>query len=195
MTKASGDPRELVRAVISALRGPSAEASLAVGADRDAAGEVRLRTDPSFALPRHPFESPWSPEAKARRQARDLSIQARLDAFRDDLKALRIAHRALTRSAIMRVVEAAEGAIFEIRTEQETRRYRLLNRAHIQMTGEFVDQLARIESITPQLPSPQIAEALRQRALEEFIAGMNRSSKPALAFDKSELMNLKDSGE
>ncbi len=195
MSDSTKDPLALVRAVLSALTGPGDADSPATETDRAAADEVHLRTDPSFALPRGAFEMPWSPEAKARVRARELSIQARVDAFRDDLKALRIAHRALTRSAILRVIESAEGAIFEIRTRNETVRYRLLNRAHIQMTEDFLGQLAVIESLRGRLPSPQLADALKQRALEEFTAGINRASKADLVFDKKGLMDLTDPEE
>lgn len=185
------DSRDLIRAVLSVLRRPREESPSGEVAG-DAADQIRLRSDPSFALPRRPFETPWSPEAKARNHARDLSIQARLDAFRDDLQALRTAHRALTRSAVMRAVEAAEGAIFEIRARGETLRYRLLNRVHIEMTQDFINQLSVVESLRDRLPSPQLADALKQRALEEFTARINRSSKADLAFDKTGLMDLQD---
>ena len=192
----NNDPRELIRAIISALSGArDDEASGSTEIDRAAVGEVRLRSDPSFALPRGAFEMLWSPESGARRKARDLSIQARLDAFADDLKALRTAHRALTRAAILRVVESAEGTIFEIRACGATRRYRLLNREHVKMTEDFIEQLSRIEALRDRLPSPQLADALKQRALEEFTAGINRASKAELAFDKTGLMDLADPEE
>src|SRR5579884_3086505 len=100
--------------------------------------ELRVRTDPDQVAPSRNFELPWSRAAQARSRARDLSVEARLDIFRDDLRAIRIANEVLNRAATMRAVEAAETAIFEIRTVGETARFAILNRTHLEMTRNFV---------------------------------------------------------
>jgi hypothetical protein len=152
--------------------------------------ELRLRSDPDRVIRGKPVEFPWSRAARARSKARDLSIEARLDIFKDDLRAIRIANEVLNRAATMRAVEAAEAAIFEIRCMGETARFTILNRAHLEMTRQFLEQLESIESFRGRV-SNEILDALKERALNEFTTRMNRSSKADVEFSKSEIMRLK----
>lgn len=152
--------------------------------------ELRVRADPDQVSPNRRFELPWSREAQARSRARDLSLEARLDIFRDDLRAIRIANEVLNRAATMRAVEAAETAIFEIRTLGETARFAILNRTHLEMTRHFVVQLESIETFRGRL-SPEVLDALKERALNEFTARMNRASKADIEFAKADILKLK----
>lgn len=152
--------------------------------------ELRLRSDPDRAIPGRPLEFPWSREARARSKARDLSVEARLDIFKDDLRAIRIANEVLNRAATMRAVEAAEAAIFEIRCLGETARFSILNRTHLDMTRQFLEQLESIESFRGRV-SNEVLDALKERALNEFTARMNRASKADLEFSKSDILRLK----
>jgi hypothetical protein len=152
--------------------------------------QLRLRSDPEQVVPGRSFELPWSPEARTRAQARELSLQARLDIFRDDLRAIRIANEVLNRAATMRAVEAAESAIFEIRCLGETARFAILNRTHLEMTWQFLNQLESIEAFRGRV-STEILDALKERALNEFSARMNRASKADIEFSKAEILKLK----
>src|ERR1035441_10292918 len=69
--------------------------------------ELQVRSDPN-RVAGGAISWPWSREACARSQARDLNLQARLDIFKDDLRSIRIANEVLNRAATMRAVEAAE---------------------------------------------------------------------------------------
>jgi len=152
--------------------------------------ELRVKADPDRVAPHNGMQFPWSPQARARARARDLSLEARLDVFRDDLRAIRIANEVLNRAATMRAVEAAETAIFEIRTLGETARFAILNRAHLEMTRHFVQQLESIEGFRGRL-SPEVLDALKERALNEFTARMNRASKADVEFSKTDILKLK----
>jgi hypothetical protein len=152
--------------------------------------ELRVRSDPDRVIPGKAVEFPWSREARARSKARELSIEARLDVFKDDLRAIRIANEVLNRAATMRAVEAAEAAIFEIRCLGETVRFAILNRTHLEMTRQFLEQLESIESFRGRV-SNEILDALKERALNEFTARMNRASKADVEFSKSEILKLK----
>ena len=142
--------------------------------------EMSRLMDPSRVAPE---AMPWTPEGRARNEARKAGLQARLDLFKDDLTAIRKANEALSRAQTMRALEAAEAAVFEIRTLGETLRFTILNRAHLAMSIEFAAQLERFEGLRGRLPV-QILEALKERALEEFTARMNRASKSDVEFDK-----------
>lgn len=152
--------------------------------------ELRVRSDPDRVIPGKAVEFPWSRETRARSKARDLSIEARLDVFKDDLRAIRIANEVLNRAATMRAVEAAEAAIFEIRCLGETARFTILNRTHLDMTRQFLEQLESIESFRGRV-SNEILDALKERALNEFTARMNRASKADVEFSKTEILRLK----
>jgi len=155
-----------------------------------ASAELRMRSDPDRVIPGKAVEFPWSREVRARSKARDLSIEARLDVFKDDLRAIRIANEVLNRAATMRAVEAAEAAIFEIRCLGETARFAILNRTHLEMTRQFLEQLESTESFRGRV-SNEILDALKERALNEFTARMNRASKADVEFSKSEILRLK----
>ena len=152
--------------------------------------ELQHRTDPNRVAPKEGFELPWSETARVRARARDASFEARLDIFKDDLRAIRIANEVLSRAATMRAVEAAEIAIFEIRSLGETTRFAILNRAQLDMTQQFVDQLESIEGFRGRL-TDEILDALKERALTEFTERMNRASKADLEFAKADILKLK----
>jgi hypothetical protein len=153
--------------------------------------ELRHRLDPNSVAPRQAIvEMPWSPNARARATAHQASLEARLDIFRDDLRAIRIANEVLNRAATMRAVSAAEAAIFEIRTTGETLRYALLSRAQFEMTRQFTAHLARLETFRDRLPA-EVIDALKERALAEFTTSMNRAARSDLEFDKPQILKLK----
>jgi hypothetical protein len=152
--------------------------------------ELERRSDPERVAPSRPLQSHWSREARARSRARDLALEARLDVFQDDLRAIRIANEVLNRAATMRAVEAAETAIFEIRCSGETARFSILNRTHLAMTRCFLRQLEMYESFRGQA-SPEVIDALKERALNEFTARMNRASKSDVEFSKTDILKLK----
>jgi hypothetical protein len=113
--------------------------------------ELQIRSDPN-RVAAGAISWPWSREARARSQARDLSLQARLDIFKDDLRSIRIANEVLS-AATMRAVEAAETAIFEIRCLGETARFAILNRTHLEMTRQFV-------ALPPTRRSSELSQAI-----------------------------------
>jgi len=152
--------------------------------------ELRMRADPGQVAPAGRLELPWSPEARARVRAREVSLEARLDLFKDNLRAIRIAREVLNRAATMRAVEAAETAIFEIRTSGETARLAIINEAHLDMTREFLDHLEILEAFRPRV-SAEILDALKERALNEFTSRMNRASSADIEFAKADILNLK----
>ncbi len=152
--------------------------------------ELQIRSDPNRVAPSGAVTWPWSREARARSQARDLSLQARLDIFKDDLRSIRIANEVLNRAATMRAVEAAETAIFEIRCLGETARFAILNRTHLEMTRQFVAQLEILEGFRGRVTTA-ILDALKERALNEFTARMNRASKADVEFSKADILKLK----
>lgn len=151
--------------------------------------ELQIRSDPN-RVAAGAITWPWSREGRARSQARDLSIQARLDIFKDDLRSIRIANEVLNRAATMRAVEAAETAIFEIRCLGETARFAILNRTHLEMTRQFVSQLETLEGFRGRVTT-EILDALKERALNEFTARMNRASKSDVEFSKADILKLK----
>jgi len=151
--------------------------------------ELQIRSDPN-RVAAGVVSWPWSREARARSQARDLSLQARLDIFKDDLRSIRIANEVLNRAATMRAVEAAETAIFEIRCLGETARFAILNRTHLEMTRQFVSQLEILEGFRGRVTT-EILDALKARALNEFTARMNRASKADVEFSKADILKLK----
>lgn len=152
--------------------------------------ELQHRTDPNRVAPASGVELPWSESARVRARARQASFEARLEIFKDDLRAIRIANEVLNRAATMRAVEAAEIAIFEIRSLGETTRFAILNRAQLDMTHQFVEQLESIETFRGRL-TDEILNALKERALTEFTERMNRASKSDLEFAKADILKLK----
>lgn len=152
--------------------------------------ELQHRTDPERVLPADGVELPWSDAARVRRRAREASFEARLEVFQDDLRAIRIANEVLNRAATMRAVEAAEVAIFEIRSLGETTRLAIVNRAQLEMTRHFMSQLESIETFRGRL-TEEVLDALKERALTEFTERVNRASKTDLEFAKAEILRLK----
>jgi hypothetical protein len=163
---------------------PAAETSLA-----RVSQEIQVRSNPN-RVAAGTITWPWSREARARSEARDLSVQARLDIFKDDLRSIRIANEVLNRAATMRAVEAAETAIFEIRCLGETARFAILNRTHLEMTRQFLSQLETLEGFRGRVTT-EILDALKERALNEFTARMNRASKADVEFSKADILKLK----
>jgi hypothetical protein len=152
--------------------------------------ELLLRADADQVAPPERFEMPWSPERHARNQARDAALEARLDLFRDDLRSIRIANEVLNRASTMRAVEAAETAIFEVRSRSESFRLHILNSVQLAMTQEFIAHIDRLESFRERMPN-EILDALKERALNEFTSRMNRASKSDVEFPKDAILRLK----
>jgi hypothetical protein len=152
--------------------------------------ELQIRCDPNRVAPKGAVSLPWSRESRSRSQARDLSLQARLDIFKDDLRSIRIANEVINRAATMRAVEAAETAIFEIRCLGETARFAILNRTHLEMTRQFLSQLETLEGFRGRVTT-EILDALKERALNEFTARMSRASKADVEFAKADILKLK----
>lgn len=151
--------------------------------------ELQHRADPARVVPYRTFEMPWSETARVRAAAREAAFEARLDIFRDDLRAIRIANEVLNRAATMRAVEAAEIAIFEIRALGETTRLAILNHAQLEMTRFFVRQLETIDGFRGRV-TPEILDALKERALNELTDRMNRASRADLEFNRQEILKL-----
>lgn len=176
------------RALDELSRAPECEKAAETGLER-VSRELEVRSDPN-RVAAGSISWPWSREAHARSQARDLRLQARLDIFKDDLRAIRTANEALNRAATMRAVEAAETAIFEIRCLGETARFAILNRTHLEMTRQFVMQLEILEGFRGRVTT-EILDALKERALNEFTARMNRASKADVELSKAGILDLK----
>lgn len=152
--------------------------------------ELEYRADPERAVPRGGLEWPWSDRARVRSLARQASLEARLEIFKDDLRTIRTAHEVLSRAATMRAVEAAEAGIFEIRSVGETTRLAILNRAQLEMTRQFVAQLDSIEEFRGRV-TDEILDALKERALSEFTERMNRASKADVELPRQEFLRGK----
>lgn len=152
--------------------------------------ELQDRSDPDRVATAKGLELPWSERARVRAKARQSALEARLEVFKDDLRAIRIANEVLNRAATMRAVEASEIAIFEIRCLGETTRLAILNRAQLEMTRQFVVQLESIETFRGRL-TDEVLDALKSRALSEFSERMNRASKADLEFSKADILRLK----
>jgi hypothetical protein len=152
--------------------------------------ELQDRSDPDRVAGPTGLELPWSERARVRAKARQSAFEARLEIFKDDLRAIRIANEVLNRAATMRAVEASEIAIFEIRCLGETTRLAILNRAQLDMTRQFVVQLESIETFRGRL-TDEVLDALKERALTEFTERMNRASKADLEFCKADILRLK----
>jgi hypothetical protein len=152
--------------------------------------ELQLRAGPDRVEPAGPLAWPWGERARARTRAREAAVGAKLDVFKDDLRAIRIAHEVLSRAATMRAVEAAEIAIFDIRTRGETTKLAILNRAQLEMTHLFVAQIERLEGFRGRL-SAEILDALKERAFSEFTERMNRASKADVEFSREDILRLK----
>ncbi len=63
--------------------------------------ELQHRTDPNRVAPASGVELPWSESARVRARARQASFEARLEIFKDDLRAIRIAGRTLASPTLM----------------------------------------------------------------------------------------------
>ena len=119
---------------------------------------------------------PWSADARTRAAAKKLATEARLDIFQDDLQALRSVKQILNRAATARANEAVQTVVFEIRCAAEAARYALLNRAQLEITRHFVAQLEAYDAYRGRV-SPEMLDALKERALVEYSNRMNRTSK------------------
>jgi hypothetical protein len=164
--------RELV---LDAIRVPASESPVP-SLDR-MLYELRQRSDPNQVACRRSFDWPWSAEALARARARALALEARVEIFRDNLRAIRTAHEVLNRAATARAVEAAETAVLDIHAQGESARLGIINRVHLEMAREFLFQLDHLDSLRGRLPA-EVLDALRERALNEFTARMNRAARP-----------------
>lgn len=159
----------------------------------DRVGELMQRlSDPARVAgpgPRNPL--PWSPQAKAVKAAEQASIDARLEVFQDDLKSIRAANRILNRISMAHAVETARAAIFEIRARGELVRYEILNETHRELTSLFLSQIESIESLRDRMPA-EMLDAMKERALNEFTAKMNRVSRAEAALSKIDPARLKE---
>ena len=144
--------------------------------------DLRRRADPLRALERRRFETPWSPEAKARAEARSAVLTLKLDVFRDDLASVRATAHSLSAASAAIASEATRTAIFELRCAGETRRFTILSRAHADLAAIFMAQIERCESFRGRT-STEVLDAMKERSFEEFVAAMNRISQ-ACAFEK-----------
>ena len=146
----------------------------------------------------HPFLGgtfwPWAkaswPWAKMSREADDLRRQAELGLYRRTLETICQARRALDQAAGLRVVEAAEAFVLEVRSEGERHRFQLLTEVQREMTVLFLDQLRWIEEQRGACSS-EMLDALKQRALSELTAAMNRLSKSDVEFDHTPFLGPK----
>lgn len=133
---------------------------------------------------------PWGEGARIRARAAGAALEARLDLFRDDLRAIRVAYDVLKRVPTMRAVEAAEVAILEIRARGEAKRLAIINQSQLEMTRLFMEQLEAIDGLRGRL-TPEIIDALKERALAEFTERVNRASKADLQFNRNDFMRTK----
>lgn len=138
--------------------------------------ELRERSDPNQVASPRQIEWPWSAGARARTQARALALDASVEIFRDNLRAIRTAHEVLNRAATARAIEAAETAVLDIHAQGESARLGIINRVHIEMTREFIAHLDRLDALRGRLPA-EVLDALRERALNEFTGRMNRAAR------------------
>jgi hypothetical protein len=105
---------------------------------RDELGRV---ADPAARVKPNRIRWPWSPSARAMRAARQASVQAQLDVYLNDLDVLRAARQAVSRVTAFRAIEAAECAIFELRSQGEALRHAMLARTHSELTARFAAEL------------------------------------------------------
>ncbi len=155
------------------------------------AQELERRADPDRVSPASGLDLPWSPEAGARRQARRAALEASLDIFTDDLRAVRIANEVLNRAATTRAAEAAEVAVLEVRCLGESARLAIVNHAHEEMTRQFLAHLETLESFRERV-TPELLDALKERALLEFSDRMTRASKADIPFDVGKILRLSE---
>jgi hypothetical protein len=148
--------------------------------------EVEVMGDPRS----YPALGAFWPWSKAGREAEELRRQAELDLFRCTLETVRQARQTLDQAAGLRVVEAAEAFVFEVRAQGERRRFQLLTDAHREMTVLFLEQLRWIEEQRGAC-SAEMLDALKERALSELTAAMNRLSKSDVEFDRKPFLGVK----
>lgn len=134
------------------------------------------------------FPWPWS--TKAGREAEELRRQAELDLFRCTLETVRHARQALDQAVGLQALEAAEAFVFEVRVHGERLRFQLTTAAHRDWTTQFLDHLKWVEQQRAHCPAEMI-DALKQRALAELTAAMNRLSKSAIEFDRKPFLGTK----
>lgn len=113
----------------------------------------------------HALLRPWSPEAKARRKAHTAVFETLLASFLDGLAALRQAKQSQQTAAAERIL-----------LESEVARHANLSAAHLKQTERFVAQLSVLDQLNGPT-TPELRDALKQRALEELTRSMNRVSE------------------
>jgi hypothetical protein len=119
---------------------------------------------------------PWSKEAKALREARDLALRFRLDSYKEDLDRMRDANGALARTVTHRAEAASEAARFDLQCTKEAARFAAVNRTRLQMTRQFLDQLAFLDGLADPARA-ELFDALKERALNDFAEGVDRASR------------------
>jgi hypothetical protein len=153
--------------------------------------ELGRAADPSARVGSTRFAWPWSQKAGAVRRARAANLEAQLQIYLDDLNAIRTARQALSRVTAFRAIEAAETAIFELRVRGETLRHAILARGHAELTARFAAQLPEIHALHENKNiSPEMLDALRERALSELTESMKAASKARVDFYKQWLLKL-----
>ena len=150
--------------------------------------ELQMRADPDRVAAKSSRLWPWSREAKARNTAQELSVQARLDIFKDDLRSIRIARpkprcddagcSSCGDRHFRDSMPRRDGAIFDHQPNAAGD-----DRAiHV--------QLEAIEGFRGRV-TPEILDALKERALTEFSNRMNRASKADFEFSKNDILRIK----
>lgn len=177
-------------ALLDRLRG-DATPSRGEAALESARQELGRLADPCHRLDSSPFRWPWSERAAAIRAAKRASRKAQLDVFLDDLNSIRAARQAISRVSALRAIEAAECAIFEDRAQAEVFRHSVLADAHRQITERFTAEIARLHGQGQPL-SPEMADALRERALNELTESMKAVSRARAEFEKQWLLHIKE---
>jgi hypothetical protein len=189
----SADPKAAATQALERLRHGEPEPAHPPTVD-DVNRELQLRASPDNVSPALVFEWPWSSAARsrsrARARAREMALEARLDLFQADLRSIRLAHEVLSRAASLRAVEAAETAVFQIRCQGETLRFQLINATHLEMTRQFLRHLEILDSYRHRT-SPEVLDALKERALTEFTDRMNRASRADVDLLKSDIFKVK----
>lgn len=152
--------------------------------------ELEERSDPHWVARARRIRWPWSPESRVVRQANGLSLEARLEIFRDDLRAIQASNRVLNHAATIRAVEAAEAAMFEMRCVSEAARFAIVDRTQLEMSQQFPASLELLESFRGSA-SPEMLDAIKEQALHTFSAWMNRLAKADRELPLDELLKAK----
>lgn len=147
--------------------------------------ELDRTPGPEELYPTRFWEKPDSLESRARERARALDSQSRLDRFGDALEVQRRAQRVLSEFQAAQAQDAARLSSVENSCGAELALYSNVNRVHHQMTLEFLRRLSQIEGLREQLP-PELMDALKERAFEEYTDRVNRASKHSILLSQGQ---------